>query len=205
MIQVHVGRTPRGGPARTSTSCASGVWSRWPRLGRDRLELSTDRPELSTDRPELGADRPELGADRPELEPNRGKPKVAESADRGELGTDRGELGADRGELGTDRGELGADRGELPEGLRRRIRALGTRPRAAQLRPVLLDIVRIRAFTPAELAQVIGFSTASKLVERHLAPMVREGMLARTFPNDPTHPQQAYFAAQTSLLPEDDA
>jgi ATP-dependent DNA helicase RecG len=112
---------------------------------------------------------------------------------------DRGELGTDRGELGTDRGELGTDRGELPDALRQRLSALGPRPRSAALRPLLLDILRLHPWTPAELAALLGFTTPAKLVERHLTPMVREGIVARAFPNEPTHPDQAYSAVRTGF------
>jgi hypothetical protein len=41
---------------------------------------------------------------------------------------------------------------------------------------------------------VLGLSDAPKLVERHLAPMISEGLIERTHPDNPTHPEQAYRA-----------
>jgi hypothetical protein len=42
----------------------------------------------------------------------------------------------------------------------------------------------------------------SKLVERHLSPMVDAGQLVRAFPDNLSHPQQAYRAAQPVLAPK---
>jgi len=58
--------------------------------------------------------------------------------------------------------------------------------------------------TPLSLAEQLVFSPA-KLTERHLAPMVAEGRLQRRYPDNPSHPEQAYRAvaspAQLNLLP----
>ena len=132
-------------------------------------------------------DQGELGADGGGL-----------GADRGELGTDRGELGTDRGGLGTDRGELGMDRGELPEDLQRDLAALGPRPRAARLRPLIVRVCALRPWKPAEFAAVLGFKRHDLLVERHLKPMCDDGLLERTFPDTPSHP--AYGRRSPAIL-----
>jgi ATP-dependent DNA helicase RecG len=80
--------------------------------------------------------------------------------------------------------------------------ALGRRPGKAKLRPLLMRLMELRAWKPADLARTVGFAGASKLVERYLAPMVNEGLLERSHPDNPTHPDQAYRARQGSLPAE---
>ena len=110
---------------------------------------------------------------------------------------------ADRGELPADRGELPADRGELPADLERQVDALGRRPRTPALRRVLLQLLEHRAWKPSELAEVLGGVDPGKLVERHLKPMVDEGLAERTHPERLTHPDQAYRACQRMLGAKD--
>ena len=121
------------------------------------------------------------------------------AAFRGELTEN---LPVDRGELTPDRGELTPDRGELediPADLMRQLRTLGRKPPKAVLRQLLIRLTEIRPRRPVELAKLLGFSDAAKLTERHLAPMVAEGLLVRTYPEQPTHPEQAYEARQSHL------
>lgn len=153
------------------------------------VKAKADRPELETDRGELEADRPELGPDRPELE-----------ADRGESEVDRGELEADRGELEADRGELAG----LPPDIGALVAALGKKPPKKRLRQALLRLAELKPWRPAELASLLGFTDPAKLVERHLSPMVAKGLLERTYPDNPTHPHQAYRARQIHLTIPDD-
>ena len=124
-------------------------------------------------------------------------------ADRGELSdgsggaarADRGELPADRGELPADRGELPADRGELPTDVQRMIDGLGFRPRKERLRTVIEAICAARGWTTSgEIARFLRFSQRN-LGGRHLAPMVEAGRLVRRYPDNPTHPKQAYRAS----------
>ena len=119
--------------------------------------------------------------------------------DRGELDADRGELDADRGELDADRGELTTDRGELPADVQNAIKHLGTRPRKGKLRAVIEAICAAREWTTSgEIARFLSFSQR-KLGSRHLMPMVEAGKLLRRYPNNPTHPDQAYRATQQQL------
>ncbi|WP_438020290.1 Fic family protein [Sorangium sp. So ce315] len=55
-------------------------------------------------------------------------------------------------------------------------------------------MTELRAWRPPELAGLLGLADAAKLVERHLSPMVNEGLLERTHPENLRHPQQAYRA-----------
>lgn len=115
-------------------------------------------------------------------------------ADRGEFRADGGELPVDRGESRPDRGESPADRGELPEGLRALIHRLGPRTRRKQLHDALVALARVRPWTAGELAGLLGRKDTARLVERHLSPLVREGRLRWTHPEEPNHPEQAYTA-----------
>jgi len=114
----------------------------------------------------------------------------------GELATDRGELAADRGELAADRGGLAADRGELTDAERRLVDALGPRPRREKLRIAILVLLRRRPLRPAELGSILGRTNVGKLTQRHLSPMVVDGLIKRTNPDAPTDPNQAYYAAE---------
>lgn len=142
------------------------------------------------------ADRNESGTDRREL-----------AADGSNLGAERGESTPDRGERRPDRGELLADGGEserlragLPSAVAALVRHLGPRPRKERLRAAIVEVCRVRAWRPIELAAVLGLGRGDKLVARHLAPMVEAGILERTYPTTPNHPDQAYRVRGSSSL-----
>jgi ATP-dependent DNA helicase RecG len=117
------------------------------------------------------------------------------------LGADnRGVLEANRVVLEANRVVLEANRGVfngLPDELIASIESLGAKPRKEALRKVILHLADVQAWRPAEMAELLGFTDSRKLVERHLAPMVREGILIRTHPDNLKHPDQAYRAAKT--------
>ena len=117
------------------------------------------------------------------------------AVDRGELSDGSGGASrADRGELPADRGELRADRGELSADVRRAVDGLGSRPRKERLRAVIEAICAAREWTTSgEIARFLSFSQRN-LSGRHLTPMVEAGRLERRYPDNPTHPEQAYRA-----------
>ena len=88
---------------------------------------------------------------------------------------------------------LTADRPELPPDLAAAVKALGTRPRQGPLRDVIASLCTWRPLKPAELSAILGIR-ADNLTKRHLTEMVAEGRLRRLFPDEPTHPNQAYAA-----------
>jgi len=57
-------------------------------------------------------------------------------------------------------------------------------------------LLRRRPLRPAELASILGRTNVDKLTQRHLSPMVADGLLKRTIPETPTDPNQAYYAAE---------
>ena len=82
------------------------------------------------------------------------------------------------------------------------IAGLGVRPRKEPLRQVIAQLCAGHWRTPAWLAVLLKME-AGKLSNRHLAPMVKIGILERRYPESPTHPEQAYRTVwiQSSLLP----
>jgi hypothetical protein len=124
---------------------------------------------------------------------------AVQQANRGEL---PGGIDPNRGELETNRGERTGDRVEsdaIPADLLELIQGLGRKPPQARLRHVLLRLAELRPYKPSEFANLIGFSHVAKLTERHLAPMVSEGLLVRIYPNNPTHTDQVYVTCQATL------
>jgi ATP-dependent DNA helicase RecG len=95
-------------------------------------------------------------------------------------------------------GGSGLDGGELSPEDRRLIEGLGKKPRVEKLREVLARLLSRRWWTPREIATVLQRDPAS-LVEDHLGPMTREGLLERRYA-DASHPEQAYRAADGPLF-----
>ena len=81
---------------------------------------------------------------------------------------------------------------KLPWPFRARIDALNPRTRKTVLWPLIVDILKERgSTTSSELALLLGMNSRS-LTRRHLMPMVKARVLARLFPDQPRHPDQAY-------------
>ena len=77
---------------------------------------------------------------------------------------------------------------------------MGNRPRKALLRTVIQAICAAKPWTTRdEIAQHLRFSQKN-LGIRHLGPMVEAGRLEIRYPEQPTHPNQAYRSTQTSPL-----
>ena len=84
--------------------------------------------------------------------------------------------------------------GELPEVFRERIRALGKRKRSKPLRQLILDICAVCAWTTVgEFAEWLGMD-GSNLQKRHLRPRLKSGQLRLRYPENRSHPEQAYGA-----------
>jgi hypothetical protein len=79
--------------------------------------------------------------------------------------------------------------------VQRALDGLGSRPRKERLRAVIEAICEAREWTTSgEIARFLSFSQR-KLSGRHLTPMVEAGRLVRRYPDNPTHPEQAYGAS----------
>ncbi len=111
--------------------------------------------------------------------------------DRGELAADRGGIPADRGGIATDRGGMEPDRGELDPALAQVLASLGTRPRKEKLRQAICQLCSNQWRSVAWLAGILNLQPRN-LSDRHLSPMVKDGLLERRFPDIPSHREQAY-------------
>ena len=121
-------------------------------------------------------------------------------ADRGEMPADREELPADRVELPTDRGGVNRVFDGLPQSIQDEIMALGPRPRKERLRTAIVKICEeFDWVTASELSLLLGLRNG-KLTERHLSPMVKNGILERRYPDNLNHPEQAYRAIRSQPL-----
>ena len=81
---------------------------------------------------------------------------------------------------------------ELPWPLRAGIRALSDKPLPDVLRPLIVEVLRVRGWTTsAELALLFDLDARS-LKRRHLGPLVEGGVLKLRYPDRTTHPRQAY-------------
>ena len=72
---------------------------------------------------------------------------------------------------------------------------------ANQTRDIILRLCRGRSLTAEVFADLLKRNSAA-LRSRFLTPMVREGALCHTYPEQPQHPRQAYTAVGA---PADDA
>jgi ATP-dependent DNA helicase RecG len=111
--------------------------------------------------------------------------------DRGGLAADRGGIEPDRGGIATDRGGKEPDRGELDPALAQVLASLGTRPRKEKLRQAICQLCSDQWRSVAWLAGILNLQPRN-LSDRHLSPMVKDGLLERRFPDIPSHREQAY-------------
>ena len=110
-----------------------------------------------------------------------------------------GELISPVGELSSPVGELSSPVGELPSHLQGRIAQLGQRPNRERVFPVIQEICSQGDWvTSAEIASHLNFKQ-SNLTWNYLSPMVEKGLLERRYPDNTTHPQQAYRAVISQL------
>ena len=96
----------------------------------------------------------------------------------------------------THKGELNPElnpelRGELPQDLKEAIKALGPRPGKAVI-PVILKLCRWKALTTSELVKHLGRKRAVSLQRDYLKPLISSGELEYLYPENETHPKQAY-------------
>ena len=92
---------------------------------------------------------------------------------------------------------LAAGLGDLPAGLRQELEGMGKRSTPEQLRHAIVRLCAWRAMRPSDLAKCLR-RTQPHLLEKHLRPMVREGVLEYVYPDNPAHPKQAYRAVDTA-------
>ncbi|MBI1826076.1 MAG: putative DNA binding domain-containing protein [Planctomycetes bacterium] len=81
----------------------------------------------------------------------------------------------------------------LPAELTAAVAELGKRATPADVRPVIRELCAWRPLKAEELARILGRDQLY-LTRTYLGPMVRDGELRYTIPDNPAHPQQAYRA-----------
>ena len=87
---------------------------------------------------------------------------------------------------------------DIPVYLQLELRAIRqtSRPLPEIVRRMILQVTDARGWTrPAELAAWLGFDT-NYLKRRYLAPMTRDGLVERRFPDRTNHPRQSYRATR---------
>lgn len=82
----------------------------------------------------------------------------------------------------------------LPGDLAERVGALGQRKPPEAVRAVVLDLCRLRHWRAEELASLLR-RNPEYVKQNYLRPLLKEGNLAMTNPDEPNDPQQAYRAA----------
>jgi ATP-dependent DNA helicase RecG len=83
---------------------------------------------------------------------------------------------------------------ELPGELAEALGQLGRRSKPSQIRSVVVRLCGWQPLAASQLSALLG-RRQTHLVETYLRPMVREGLLQYTHPENPTHPLQAYRSA----------
>jgi ATP-dependent DNA helicase RecG len=82
----------------------------------------------------------------------------------------------------------------LPGDLAARLGSLGRRSRPEDVRAVLAALLTHRAWSVDELALVLD-RNPNYVRDQYLQPMVRNGEIRMTWPDEPNHPDQSYQAA----------
>ena len=148
--------------------------------------------------PETGEFEPvtgELGPETGEFEPVTGE-LGPETSYGFELSGFRPELS---GEFEPTTGEPWPETGELPMRVQERIARLGLRPPRERVRAVIQEICSQGIWvTSSEISQYLDRKQGN-LTWNYLSPMVESGLLERRFPENVTHPQQAYRSVTSQL------
>ena len=86
-------------------------------------------------------------------------------------------------------------RAGLSEDLLGRIADLGRRGSPEQTLDLVVDLCRVREFSAEELAALLG-RERKYVLNNYLRPLLQEGRLAYSIPEQPRHPGQRYRAGQ---------
>lgn len=86
-------------------------------------------------------------------------------------------------------------RAGLSEELRSRVSELGRRGSPDQLLDLVVDLCRVREFSAEELAALLG-RDRKYVMNNYLRPLLQQGRVVYTIPEQPRHPAQRYRAQQ---------
>ena len=116
-----------------------------------------------------------------------------------EFGPEVRELVPEVRELVPEVEEFGPEVRELSDHLQERIGQLGQYPRRERVQVIIHEICsQERWITSSEIARYLNFQQGN-LTRNYLSPMVESGLLERRFPENVTHPQQAYRSVTSQL------
>lgn len=122
-------------------------------------------------------------------------------ADRGELEIETPGLNTSRGSKhggSTQKGGSGLD---ITERELQIIEAIGKRPPSEKRQAAILTLTQQRPWSLGELATAFGLKKVGRLVSKHSTPLVEKGQLQRLYPDNPSHPRQAYYATEEYVGP----
>lgn len=83
----------------------------------------------------------------------------------------------------------------IPGDLAARLGSLGQRSKPDLVKGVIVDLLMLRPWRTDELATVLG-RNAEYVRQQYLQPLVQEGRIAMTLPDEPNSPNQAYRLAK---------
>jgi ATP-dependent DNA helicase RecG len=104
------------------------------------------------------------------------------------------------GSLPTNLRALPTNLPPLPTNLLEEIRNLGQRSPPGHVQKIIAELCAIRAFTADELAGTLN-RNKQWVFRSYLSPMIRDGILEYTMPENPHHPNQAYRAKKRKEHP----
>ena len=107
------------------------------------------------------------------------------------LPTMQGDLPTMQGDLPTMQGDLPTMRDDLPTMLKEAIANLGERCAPGRMQSIIAELCSIRAYTADELAAILN-RNKKWVSQSYLSPMLKNGTLEYTIPENPRHPMQAY-------------
>lgn len=106
-----------------------------------------------------------------------------------ELNTSKNPLSV---ELNEQSSELSTEKCPLPVELQQQLSQLGQRSKPQVLQNILIRLCEIKPMTLSQLMSYVG--RKEKTLRPILSEMIKQGSLKYTYPEQPTHPQQAYLA-----------
>jgi len=101
--------------------------------------------------------------------------------------------------LPTNLQALPANLRALPANLREEIGHLGQRSPPGNVQKIIAELCAVRAFTVDELAAILK-RNKRWIFRSYISPMIRDGILEYTEPDNPHHPNQAYRAKKVNVM-----
>lgn len=106
------------------------------------------------------------------------------------LGGEHVTLGGEHVTLAPEHGTLDPD---IPSDLYTELQKLGKRPGKEKLRPLILELCKIKPWTAEDLARALGNRNSRSLKADHLSKMIAGKQLRYLYQDMEKHPNQAYL------------